>query len=279
MSPPWKRLPIKILHIHETQALTHQQSPVGQTYSRVHLNSNPSAEGMQRAAQSSNDPRASWKDTSPIPAPPDPSIALEISSSNTPLPDPTEVRRLAERMSNISIVDITFQNVGRNATIDNEMAFNPTGSTSFAVLGSRTSSATGVPPISSGAQHNSGDFGMSAYSKPAISSSHSNWPSSQARRSNHRGFLDVTMPEEAGLSQEIGFQGEYLLYKILEQELRPHFTSDHWISNNRDRVFDNHFGNGQMEKYYADFTYRDDDGKLGKYIAQRNGEIGVNPIN
>lgn len=34
-----------------------------------------------------------------------------------------------------------------------------------------------------------------------------------------------------------------------------------------------------MEKYYADFTYRDDDGKLGKYIAPRNGETSVNPTN
>lgn len=66
---------------------------------------------------------------------------------------------------------------------------------------------------------------------------------------------------------------------MLEQELYPHFTSDHWTSNNRNRVFDNHFGNRQMEKYYADFTYRDDDGKLGKYIAQCNGESGVSPTN
>ena len=209
------------LHIHETQALNHQQQTVNQTDARVHPNLHPSAEEMQRRPQSGNDSTASWKDTSLFPSLPDPNITLEISSSNTPLPDRKEVRRLAERlaerMSNISIVDITSQNVGRNATPDNGIELNPTGSTSSAVFHSRTSSTTGVPPISLGAQHNSVDIGMPAYSKPAISSSHSNQPSSEALRSTYTGFEDITRPEEAGLSQEIGFQGEYLVSQMLFQ--------------------------------------------------------------
>jgi hypothetical protein len=43
-------------------------------------------------------------------------------------------------------------------------------------------------------------------------------------------------------------------------------------------VFNNRFGNGQLEKDYADFTYRDDDGKLGQYLARRTPGCSAPPL-
>ncbi|KIW35069.1 uncharacterized protein PV07_01789 [Cladophialophora immunda] len=94
------------------------------------------------------------------------------------------------------------------------------------------------------------------------------WSSGRPPRSSYGGNSFVAQESSEAVPHEIGFAGEHLVYKFLEDKLSPFFTPENWTSRGRAKAFPNPFSDDFREKDFADFTYVDTDGRLRMYLSE-----------
>jgi hypothetical protein len=88
------------------------------------------------------------------------------------------------------------------------------------------------------------------------------------------------------LQQEIGFYGELFVFQYLKQFLDSSVSQENWTSRYRNRACsdprmrqaEDHYTNFDGdERDYSDFTYVDDNGRLGAYLSQRGRRLSQWP--
>ncbi|EXJ91699.1 hypothetical protein A1O3_00249 [Capronia epimyces CBS 606.96] len=94
------------------------------------------------------------------------------------------------------------------------------------------------------------------------------WSSGRRHRSSYGGSSFVAQQSPEDMPHEIGFAGEHLVYKFLEDKLSPLFTPENWTSRARTKAFPNPFSDDFREKDFADFTYVDTDGRMRMYLSE-----------
>ncbi|KIW94340.1 uncharacterized protein Z519_05656 [Cladophialophora bantiana CBS 173.52] len=72
--------------------------------------------------------------------------------------------------------------------------------------------------------------------------------SGRSGRINYGGNSFIAQETLADTPHEIGFAGEHLVYKFLEEKLSPSFTPENWTSRNRKKVFSSQLSSGFREK-------------------------------
>ncbi|KIW17396.1 hypothetical protein PV08_04590 [Exophiala spinifera] len=115
------------------------------------------------------------------------------------------------------------------------------------------------------------EYGASTTATEGFRRSNHAWSSGRPPRSSHGGDNNFATQEGSSdsLPREIGFAGEHLVYKFLEDKLSPSFTPKNWTSSARAKAFPNNpVGDDFREKDFADFTFADTDGRMRMYLSE-----------